>query len=88
MDQKPVVIYAKQRSPYSWRAKRLFRSKGYAFEVIEVSSERELPVPPTRTTSKRTVPQVFVDGRLVGGFDVIKALDRAGHLDRLVRGEV
>jgi glutaredoxin-related protein len=34
------------------------------------------------------VPQVFVDGRLVGGFDVIKALDRAGQLDRLVRGEV
>jgi glutaredoxin 3 len=88
MDQKPVVIYAKQRSPYSWRAKRLLRSKGYAFEVIEVSSERELPVPPTRTTSKWTVPQVFVDGRLVGGFDVIRALDRAGQLDRLVRGEV
>jgi glutaredoxin-related protein len=34
------------------------------------------------------VPQVFVDGRLVGGFDVIKALNRTGELDRLVRGEV
>ena len=88
MDQQPVVIYVKHRSPHSWRAKRLLRRKGYAFEVVEVSSESELPASPTGTTSNRTVPQIFVDGRLVGGFDVIKALDRVGQLDRLVRGEV
>ena len=88
MDQKPVVINVRHRSPYCWRAKRLFRRKGYAFEVVEVSSDRELPAPPTRTTVNRTVPQVFVDGRLVDGFDVIKTLNRTGELDRLVRGEV
>lgn len=88
MDQKPVLIYVKHRSPRSWRAKRLFRSKGYAFEVVEVPSEGELPAPPGRKTGNTTVPQVFVDGRLVGGFDAITALDRAGQLDRLVRGEV
>ncbi len=88
MDQQPVVVYVKHRSPRSWRAKRLLRRKCYAFEVVEVSSESELPASPTGTASNRTVPQVFVDGRLVGGFDVIKALDRAGQLDRLVRGEV
>jgi glutaredoxin 3 len=88
MDQQPVVVYVKHRSPRSWRAKRLLRRKCYAFEVVEVSSESELPASPTGTASDRRVPQVFVDGRLVGGFDVIKALDRAGQLDRLVRGEV
>ncbi len=88
MDQMPTVIYVKHRSPYCWRAKRLFRRKGYAFEVVEVSSDRELPAPPTRTTVNGAVPQVFVDGRLVGGFEVIRALDRAGDLDRLVRGAV
>ena len=89
MDQKRVVIYVKHRSPYCWRAKRLFRNKGYAFEVVEVSSDRELPAaPPTLTTVNGTLPQVFVDGHLVGGFDVIKALNRTGELDRLVRGEV
>ena len=82
MDRKQVVNYVKHRSLYCWRTKRLFRRKGYAFEVVEVSSDRELPAPPTRTTVNGTVPQVFVDGRLVGGFDVTKALDR------LVRGEV
>jgi glutaredoxin 3 len=88
MDQQPVVVYVKHRSPRSWRAKQLLRRKCYAFEVVEVSSESELPASPTGTASDRRVPQVFVDGRLVGGFDVIKALDRAGQLDRLVRGEV
>ena len=67
MDQGPVVIYVKHRSPYWWRAKRLFRRKGYLFEVVEVSSDRELPAPPKRTTVNGSVPQVFVDGRLVRG---------------------
>ncbi len=88
MDQKRVVIYVGRASPHCWRAKRLLRRKGYAFEVVEVSSDNELPVPPARTTGRRAVPQVFIDGRLVGGFEVIRALDRAGDLDRLVRGAV
>ncbi len=88
MDQKRVVIYVGRANPYCWRAKRLLRRKGYAFEVVEVSSEDELPVPPAPTTGRRAVPQVFIDGRLVGGFEVMKALDRAGDLDRLVRGAV
>jgi glutaredoxin 3 len=88
MDQMRVVIYVGRASPHCWRAKRLLRRKGYAFEVVEVSSDDELPVPPARTAGRRVVPQVFIDGRLVGGFKVIKALDRAGDLDRLVRGAV
>ncbi len=88
MDQKRVVIYVGPVSPHCWPANRLMRRKGYAFEVVEVSSEDELPVPPARTTGRRAVPQVFIDGRLVGGFEVIRALDRAGDLDRLVRGAV
>jgi len=88
MDQKRVVIYVGHASPRSWQAKRLLRRKGYAFGGVEVSSEKELPVPPVRTTGRRAVPQIFIDGRLVGGFGVIRALDSAGDLDRLVPGAV
>jgi glutaredoxin 3 len=91
MDQKRIVIYAKHRSPYCWRAKRLFRRKGYDFEVIEVSSgglPSGLAARPAHTARRRTVPQVFVDGRLVGGLNVVRALDSSGDVDRLVRGEV
>ena len=49
MDQKRVVIYVGRASPHCWRAKRLLSRKGYAFEVVEVSSDNELPVPPART---------------------------------------
>ena len=71
------MIYVGRASPYCWRAMRLLRRKGNALEVVEVSSDDELPVPPARTTGRRAVPQVFIDGRLVGGFEVMKALDRA-----------
>jgi glutaredoxin len=85
MEQKRVVIYVKHRSPYGWRAKRFFRRKGYAFEV---SSAGEPPARLSRTNGRKVAPQVFVEGRPVGGFDVTGDLDRSGDLDRLVRGEV
>lgn len=87
MDQKRVVIYVGRANPHCWRDKRLLR-KGYAFEVVEVSSYNDLPVPPARKTGRRAVPQVSIDGRKVGGFGVMRALDRAGDLDRLVRGAI
>jgi glutaredoxin len=72
---------------YSWRAKRLLRRKGHAFEVVDVTDDAELRTWLARATGRNTVPQIFVDGRTVGGFDDIKALDRSGKLDRLVRGK-
>jgi glutaredoxin 3 len=85
MDQKQVVIYVKPYSPYCWRARRLLQRRGYAFEQVEVSSKNVLFGLDARPG---TVPQVFVDGRPVGGLATIAALDRSGDLDRLVRGDV
>jgi glutaredoxin len=87
MDQLRVVIYAKRRSLRCWFAKRLLRNKGYAFEVVEASSDRGLPPSPSMTLNG-TVPLVFLDGRLLGGLAAVRDLDRSGDLDRLVRGEV
>jgi glutaredoxin 3 len=88
MDQKEVAIYVEARCQRCWRAKRLLRRRSYAFEVIDVSGDDELRKWLVEATGTKTVPQVFVDGRLVGGFAVIRALDSSGELDRLVRGEV
>jgi glutaredoxin 3 len=88
MNQMEITIYAKARSPYGWLTKRLLKRRGYDFEVVEVPSNDELPVRMADTTVRGTVPQVFVAGRLVGGFEVIRTLDRSGDLDRLVRGDV
>src|SRR3712207_3328176 len=78
MDQMEVDIYTKSRCLWCWCAKRLLRRKGYTFEVIDVSRADELRIWLVETAGRKTVPQVFVDGRLVGGFDEVRALDRSG----------
>jgi glutaredoxin 3 len=88
MEQLDLVIYTKDWCLSCWRAKRLFQRKGYAFAIVDTTSDDELRAQLARTTGGRTVPQVFVDRRLLGSFEDIMALDRSGDLDRLVRGEM
>ncbi len=88
MNQQEIAIYVKDHCRRCWRARRLLRRRGYAFEAIDVSGDDELRNWLVETTGSKTVPQVFVDGRLVGGFAIVRALDISGDLDRLVRGEV
>ena len=85
MDQKQIIIYVRPYSPYSWRAKRLLKQRGYAFEEVEVSRDNGHPEP---TARPETVPHVFIDGRPVGGLATIAALDRSGDLERLARGNI
>jgi glutaredoxin 3 len=90
MDQMEVVLYTRDKSFRCWRAKRLLRRKGYTFEVVNLVTDdgTEDRAWFDRAISQKQVPFVFVDGRPVGGFDVITTLERSGTLDRLVRGEV
>jgi glutaredoxin 3 len=88
MDQLEIAIYVKAGCRRCWRARRLLRRRSYAFEAIDVSDDDGLRNWLIEATGSKTVPQVFVDGRLVGGFAVVRALDSSGDLDRLVRGEV
>ena len=88
-DQLEVTVYATVRSVRSWRVKRLLRRKGYAFKVVndvtgDGGPDSRLP----NTDGRGTAPQVFVDGRMVGGLRELRTLDRSGDLDRLVLGEV
>jgi len=88
MYQLEITVYAKAHCMGTWRIKRLLRRKGYAFELVDVA-KREQPWPGLgKNTRSKMLPQVFVAGRLVGGFETIRALDCSGDLDRLVRGEV
>jgi glutaredoxin 3 len=88
MPQMEIAIYVKARCRRCRRARRLLRRRSYAFEVIDVSGDDELRNWLVKTTGSKTVPQVFIGGRLVGGFAVVRALDSSGDLDRLVRGRV
>lgn len=80
-----VEVYTKFLCPYCTRAKTLLTKKGVAFEEIDISTGG-----PRRTEmieragGRQTVPQIFIDGRHIGGSDDLQALDRAGGLDPLL----
>jgi glutaredoxin 3 len=80
-----VIVYSQPFCGYCTAAKRLLNKKGAAFTEIDVMFEagrREEMV--ARSGGRRTVPQIFIDGRHIGGYDDLSALDRAGDLDRLL----
>ena len=84
--QKKIVVYTTEWCPYCVRAKNLIKHKGWAFEEINVEGDAEKRAWLAEVTGRRTVPQIFIGERSVGGFDDIAALDRAGELDRMVNG--
>ena len=80
-----VTIYTTMFCPFCYRAKRLLSEKGVAFHEIEVDMDAKARAEMReRAGGRNTVPQIFIDGRHVGGCDELMALDRAGGLDPLL----
>jgi len=79
-----VQIYVTSWCPYCHAAKSLLRKKGAAFTEVDVDGRQDLRGWLTSTTGQRTVPQVFVNGKPLGGFSDIEALDEEGKLDPLL----
>lgn len=82
-----IEIYTTPFCPYCMMAKRLLTKKGASFQEIDVSGKPELRQKMMiRAGGRRTVPQIFINGRHVGGSDDIHALDSRGQLDPLLAG--
>ncbi|MDM7955672.1 glutaredoxin 3 [Blastomonas sp.] len=80
-----IEIYTKFTCPYCYRAKSLLSGKGVDFEEVEISMGGEPRAEMIRRAGGRmTVPQIFIDGKHIGGSDELAALDRAGKLDPLL----
>jgi glutaredoxin 3 len=80
-----IVVYSQPFCGYCAAAKRLFASKGAEYTEIDVMldpAERAKMI--ERSGGRRTVPQIFIDGRHIGGYDDLSALDGAGELDGLL----
>jgi glutaredoxin 3 len=68
-------------------AERLLRAKGVTeIRKIRIDLEPERRIEMTQRTGRRTVPQIYIGARHVGGFDELSALERAGRLDPLLNG--
>jgi glutaredoxin 3 len=87
MPAPKVTVYTKQVCPYCVRAKHLLGKKGVAFEEISVEGKDDLREWLARTTGQLTVPQIFAGDRPLGGYTDLAALDAAGKLDPILRGE-
>ena len=79
-----IVMYTTQWCPFCVRAKALLKRKGVNFEEIDVSGDDALRARMVAASGKRTVPQIFINGSTIGGFEELQALDREGELDRLL----
>jgi glutaredoxin 3 len=82
---KPVRIYTTQTCPYCVRAKRLLQAKNVPFQEIDVSGDDDARLRLMETTGRRTVPQIFIGDKHVGGSDDLHALDARGELDGLLQ---
>ncbi|GLK68446.1 glutaredoxin 3 [Hansschlegelia plantiphila] len=80
-----VTIFTRSTCPYCDMAKDLLGRKGVVFEEIDIGRDPGRRAEMIeRAEGRTTVPQIFIDGRHVGGCDDLYALDRAGGLDPLL----
>ena len=80
-----VVVYSKGYCPFCVRAKNLLDGKGVAFEEIMVDEDPELFNELKKKSGMLTVPQIFIDDKLVGGFTELAELESKGELDPLLK---
>jgi glutaredoxin 3 len=86
MTQPVVTLYVSDWCPYCQRAKGLLSGKQLVFNEINVDDDAKFREEMVARSNRRTVPQIFIGDKHVGGCDDLFALDRSGELDRLIQG--
>ncbi|MFN7662665.1 MAG: glutaredoxin 3 [Alphaproteobacteria bacterium] len=82
---KKVIIYTTTYCPYCVKAKRLLEKKKVAYEEIDVTHNEALRDDMMKKAEgRRTVPQIFIEGKPIGGCDDLHALDASGNLDLML----
>lgn len=80
-----VTMYATDWCPFCVRAEKLLVSKGANVKKINVEDQPDRRAEMVEITGRRTVPQIFIGDRHVGGHDDLVALERVGDLDALLK---
>ena len=86
---RDIVIYTKEWCPFCAQAKALLRAKEMEWREVDVTHDERLRDEMLERSGRRSVPQIFLGGELVGGYDDLARLNASGELDRrLGRGPV
>ncbi|MFI4894952.1 MAG: glutaredoxin 3 [Steroidobacterales bacterium] len=86
MNRRTILMFAKAWCPYCDRARALLQSKNLSFDEIDIEARPEQREEMIRRTGRRTVPQIFIGERHVGGSEELHELDASGGLEPLLRG--
>ncbi|HXA34755.1 MAG TPA: glutaredoxin 3 [Steroidobacteraceae bacterium] len=86
MSQPEVTLYTSDWCPYCRRARDLLMQKNLVFNEVNVEDEPKFREEMIARSNRRTVPQIFIGDKHVGGCDDLFELDRSGELDRLIKG--
>lgn len=80
-----ILMYTKEDCPYCLKAKTLLKEKGREFTEIDVTSDpQRLQEMLAKSRGRKTVPEIFIDGELIGGYDELATLNRQGKLDEIL----
>jgi glutaredoxin 3 len=80
-----VVIYSSAHCPYCTMAKQLLDRKGVSYDEIRVDLHPEKREEMMQKSQRRTVPQIFINGKAMGGYTDLVEIDRSGQLDTLLK---
>jgi glutaredoxin 3 len=80
-----IEIYSATYCPYCVRAKDLLNNKGVSYNefLVDVETKKRDEML-SRSNGRKTVPQIFINDKHIGGFDDLKAIDDDGNLDSLL----
>lgn len=78
--EEEVVVYLTRWCPYCSMARRLLETRGIRYAGIDVAGDGEARRWLAEASGQRTVPQVFIKGESIGGFEELAALDQSGEL--------
>jgi glutaredoxin 3 len=81
---KKIEIYTKDYCPYCYRAKKLLQAKGVEFTEYDVTNDPGRELEMRDRSGRTTVPEIFVDGQLIGGCDDLYALEAAEKLEDIL----
>jgi len=79
-----VLLYTTSWCPFRRRAKTLLKEKGVKWKELDIEADRDHRQAMTQASGRNTVPQIFINGTHVGGFDDLFELDAKGMLDKLL----
>lgn len=82
-----VVIYTTASCPYCLNAKKLLDNKGVKYTEIAIDTDTSKRDEMVKLSGQRTVPQIFINDKPIGGFDALSALNSSGQLDVLIKDE-